>query len=534
MESNSVRERSGARGGHGVIETQGAAIESQSLLRRVRQMAAAETIGSDLDATDLRGKVRSGLGWKMLTVGLGQGTEALVSIVLAHLLLPDQFGLAGLAIVFSGIALGFSDLGLGAAIVQRKTLTDEDRSTVFWITAATGATLMLLGVAISPLIAMFFSNPAVMPLFAVLSCSFLFASLGQTQQALLTREMSFRSLELRTIAATLVGAAFALVLALASFGAWAIIGQVVMTSAVSTLMLWTVSPWRPQLVFSRERFRSLGSFGVKTLGMRMLVWVNLNGDNLLVGRFIGGTALGIYSIAYNVMVLPSANIISPLRDVLYAAFARLQHDTRRLGDAWLRVNNLAGSLLVPAFLGLAVIAPDFVPAVLGQDWDAAIPVLQLLCLGGAAGSLQTFNGQVYQALGRPGLFLRFMSFATAVMFGCFVVGLIWGVVGVAGSFAVARTVALVANSIQMSRLMDLGLWRMFRSYLAVFARAGVMAAAVYAGRLALIDLGVPLGARLAILIVGGVLVYLAVMVVAAPQLVRDAREGLLRRRMATA
>ncbi len=506
---------------------------SRRTLAGLGRMAATDSIGADLDASDLRGKVRRGVGWKLVTVVLGQGTEALISILLAHLLLPRDFGLAGLAIVFSGIALGFSDVGLGAAIIQKKELTEEDRSTVFWVTAMVGGALTLVGVGISPLIASFFSNPQVMPLFSVLSLSFLFASLGQTQRALLTREMSFRSLELRNIAATVVGAVAALIFALAGFGAWAIIAQVVFTSGVSTLMLWTVSPWRPSLVFSRERFRPLGAFGLKTLMMRMLVWVNTNGDNLLVGRFIGSTALGIYAIAYNVMVLPTSNITAPLRDVLYAAFARLQHDSQRLGEVWLRVNNIAGSLLVPAFLGLAAVAPDFVPAVLGPHWHAAIPVLQLLSLGGAAGSLQAFNGQVYQALGRPGLFLRFMCFGTAVMFGAFVVGLTWGVVGVAGSYAVARTIVLFANSIQMSRLMDFDLWRMIRSYVEITVRAALMGAAVFAARPALVDLGLPVGARVAVLIVGGTLVYVALTLLLAPAIVRDARDGLLRRRVAT-
>jgi O-antigen/teichoic acid export membrane protein len=397
-----------------------------------------------------------------------------------------------------------------------------------------GIVLTLLGVALSPLIAAFFSNPEVMPLFAVLSLSFLFGSLGQTQRALLTREMSFRSLELRNIAATLVGAIAALSFALAGFGAWAIIAQVVFTTAVSTLMLWTVSPWRPRMVFSRDRLRTLGGFGVKTLLMRNLVWVNLNTDNLLVGRFLGSVALGTYSVAYNVMVLPSSNITAPLRDVLYAAFARLQHDSRRLGDVWLRVNNIAGSVLVPAFLGLAAVAPDFVPVVLGPHWHGAIPVLQLLSLGGAVGSLQAFNGQVYQALGKPGLFLRFTCFATVVMFSAFVVGLRWGVVGVAGSYAVARAIMLVVNSVQMSRLMDFNLWRMTRSYLEVIGRAAAMGAVVFAARAALLDLGVPVGVRLVVLIVGGTLVYLALTFVLAPELVRDARDGLLRRRVATA
>jgi O-antigen/teichoic acid export membrane protein len=506
----------------------------QSFLGRLRGMAATETLTADLDTHDLRGKIRSGLGWKLTQIGIGQGSEVLISILLAHLLLPHDFGVAGLAIVFSGIALNFTDVGLGAALVRRKTLTEEDRSTVFWATAAAGTALMLIGIAISPLIAWFFSNSEVMPLFAVLSVSFLFTSLGQTQTALLTREMSFRSLELRTIAATIFGAVAAMVVALAGFGAWAIIAQVVFTSGASTLMLWTVSPWRPQRVFDRERFRTLGAFGVKTLGMRMFSWVNQNTDNLLVGRALGSTALGVYSVAYNIMVLPSSNITTPLRDVLYAAFARLQNEPQRLGDVWLRINNVAGSVLVPAFLGLAAIAPDFVPAVLGPHWHAAIPVLQLLSLGGAAGSLQAFNGQVYQALGRPGLYLRFLFFATGVMVTGFLVGLKWGIVGVAGSYAVARTINLLTNSVQMSRLMNFSLWRMLSSYLEIVGRAAAMGAVVYAGRLALIDLGVSVGLRLVILVAGGLLFYLGLTMLVAPGLVRDARDGLLRRRVATA
>lgn len=515
-------------------QTEELAPTSRSPLSRLRRLAATESIGADLDTNDLHGKVRRGLGWKLANVGIGQGTEIVISIILAHLLLPHDFGLAGLAIVFSGIFLQFADVGLGAALVRRKTITEEDRSTVFWASAAAGVALMFVGVALSPLIAAFFSNSQVIPLFVVLSTTFLFSSLGQTQSALLTREMSFRSLEVRNIVATLVGAIIAVFVALAGGGAWAIIAQVVFTSAASTLMLWTVSPWRPRWLFSRESFRTLGSFGVKTLGMRMLGWANQNTDNLLVGRALGSAALGIYSVAYNVMVLPTSNITSPLRDVLYAAFARLHDDPSRLGNVWLRINNVAGSVLVPAFLGLAAVAPDFVPVVLGPHWNEAIPVLQLLCLGGAAQSLQAFNGQVYQALGRPGLFLRFLCFATAVMIAGFGIGLLWGVVGVAGSYAVTRMIMLVSNSIQMSRLMEFDLWRIVRSYVDIFARAGVMGAAVYAGRLALVDLDVPAGLRLAILVVGGTLIYLAVTMAVAPDLVRDARDGILRRRVVTA
>jgi O-antigen/teichoic acid export membrane protein len=507
--------------------------ESLTPPRGLRRMAKTEAIAPDLDASDLHGKVRRGLSWKLATALFGQGTQSVVAIVLAHLLVPHEFGLAGMAIAFSGLALAFSDLGLGSALVQKGTLTEEDRSTVFWINVGSGATLTLVAVAASPLIASFYSDSRVTPLFMVLSTSFFLTSLGQTQAALLTREMSFRSLELRAIAATFVGAAAALTLAAAGLGPWAIIGQVVCTSGASTLMLWTVSPWRPRLVFSRASFRSLGSFGVKTFLMRVLVCVNVNGDNLLVGRYLGASALGVYGLAYNVMMLPTTRIQERMRDVFYAAFVRLQKDPRRLGEAWLRVNGLAGALLVPAFLGLLAVAPDLVPVVLGRRWHSVIAVLQLLSLGGVAQSLQAYNGNVYQALGRPGRFLRFMCFSTAVTFSAFVVGLHWGIVGVAGSFAAACWIVFVVNTMGTSRLTGLSPLRPFGAYAAILSRAGVMAAAVAACRLALIHSGLAAAPRLVVLVAVGTLVYVLLTLVAAPQVVRDVRIGLRGRVPAT-
>jgi O-antigen/teichoic acid export membrane protein len=499
-------------------------------LSHVRQVISTDAIGSDLDSGGLRAKVRSGLGWKLMTFLFGQGTQSAVSILLAHLLVPRDFGVAGMAIAFTSLAAVFADLGLGTALIQKKTLTEEDRSTVFMINVGGGAALTLIGVALSPAVAAFFSNSQVMPLFAVLSCSFFISSLGQTQAALLTREMSYRSLELRTIAATLVGAAASVSLAVAGFGPWAIIANALCTSAASTLFLWTVSPWRPRLnAFSRSSFRLLGSFGFKMLLIRVLLFVNLNGDNLLIGRYLGSAALGVYAVAYNLMLLPASRITAPARDVLYSAFVRLQNEPRRMGEAWLRINSINASVLVPAFFGLIVLAPDVVPGVLGQKWHAAVPVLEFLSVAGIAQSLQAFNGQVYQALGLPGYFLRFMYFSTAVTFSAFVIGLHWGVSGVAASFAAARTIVLIANTIHMERLIKLGLWRIFRSYVAVVVRAGAMAAAVFLGRRALLDLGVGLGPRLALLVAGGAVLYLALMALTARGVVRDLRSGLTRR-----
>ena len=463
----------------------------------------------EVDDVGLRAKVAGGLGWKVLTVTVGQTTQSLVAILLAHLLLPRDFGLAGMAFAFSGIGTILTDLALGAALVQRRVLTERDRSTVFWTTVAGGLVCSVTGVALSPFVADFFSQPRVAPLFAATSAGFLLAALGQTQTALLTREMRFRALQLRQIGAMVFGASVAAALALAGAGAWAIVAQPLCTYGMSTVVLWTVSPWRPQFVFSRQSFRTLGSFGVKTLLSRFLVWVNLNGDNMLIGRYIGSQALGIYAVAYNVMLLPMSRVTTPIRDVLYAAFARLQDEPRRLGDAWLRANRVVSSLLVPVFAGLFVLAPDFVPVVLGSRWDRAILVLQLLSLAGVAQSFQSFNGNVYQASGRPGLFLTFMVFASALTFSAFAIGLYWGVAGVAGSFAVARTIVLLVNTWQLCRLIELSLVRTLLSYLEVIWMAAFMGAVVYAARLELINWGAAAWLRLLLLTFLGAGVYFA-------------------------
>jgi O-antigen/teichoic acid export membrane protein len=341
--------------------------------------------------------------------------------------------------------------------------------------------------------------------------------------------MDFRRLELRQIAATIVGAVVALVLALRGAGAWAIIAQQVTIAAVGSLLVWSLSPWRPTRTFSRASVRSLGSFGLQTQISRILGYLNLYADNLLIGRYLGSRQLGIYTVAYNVMFLPLARITIPIQQVLFAAFARLQDDPRRLGQAWLRGSRLVSAIAVPAFLGIAVVAPEFVPVVLGPRWHEAVPVLQLLSIAGVAQTYQTLNWSVMQARGKSGLLLGFMVFSTAVTVSAFVFGLQWGVVGVAASYAIARWIVLVGNTWLTSRVSLLSSVAFLRSHADLAAIALVMAAAVYGARVAL-DGAVPQAVLLVLLTLLGIVVYLALVALFARDVIVDIRETWSSRR----
>lgn len=476
----------------------------------------------------LRHRVVGGVRWKIVGQVSAQATSVGTGILLAHLLTPHEFGLAGMALVFTGLGGVFSDLALSAALVQRSTLHEVDRSTAFWTNAAAGLLLTIAGIAAAPLVASFFGQSSVGPLFAASSGLFVLWAFSATQTALLTREMNFRSIEVRNVVAGLAGAAVAVTLALAGAGAWTIVGQSIVTAAAALVLVWRLSAWRPRRMYSFASLRRLGSFSGKTLVSQLLHYFTMNVDNILVGRFLGSGSLGIYSVSYNTMFMPVARISLPIQQVLFAAFSKLQHEPERLRAAWLRGNQLISALNVPAFIGMAIVAPDFVPVVLGHRWHEAVPVLQLLSLAGVAQTLQTLNWSAVQALGRPGVMLRLRLIWTPLTVAAFAVGLYWGVVGVAGLFAIVRYVITAVSSIVTARVLRLSLVASWRPEALVVALSLVMALCVWVTRLVLVHENVPAPLRLGLLVCEGAAVYIGLLVWRAPDLLRELRSLLHR------
>ena len=480
-------------------------------------------------ARSLKQQVVSGIGWKAATQIVVQLTRTVVGILLARLLLPHDFGLAAMALLFVSVTTIFTDLSLGVALIARRQISDADRSTSFWTTVALGAVCTGIGVAVAPLVARLFSTPAVAPLVVASSFVVLLTSVSATQNALLTREMQFRSLQLREMAGAVVGGVVGVVLAAAGAGAWALVIQVLAAETVAVVLVWRLSPWRPRLTYSVASLRKLGLFAGKTSGARVLGYVNLNADNFLIAKFLGAVPLGIYAVAYNVMFAPLSRLATPIQQVLFPAFARIAEDPPRVGAAWLRGNRLVAAVSVPAFVGLAVVAPDFVSGVLGDRWHKAIPVLQLLCIAGLAQSLQSLNHSILQALDRAGVLLTFMIFSTTITVASFAIGLHWGVVGVAAGFAVARTIVLPVFTTIVCRAAQTSVLDFARYIAPVLEVSAAMGAVAYVMRLALVEGGLPAGARLAALVALGVVVYLSLLVWRQPGLVAEARALIPRR-----
>jgi O-antigen/teichoic acid export membrane protein len=367
-------------------------------------------------------------------------------------------------------------------------------------------------------LASFYGTPAVRPLFMVMSLSFVITAAGATQSALLVRAMDFRGLELRLTGGAVVGSGVAIAVARLGGGPWALIAQQVTVSLVSTVLVWRFSTWRPSFTFSGTSLRELGSFSGRVCGTRLLFYANRNADNVLVGRFLGAGALGIYAIAYNVMLLPTTQIAAPVQEVLYPAFSRFRDDTPRIAAAWLAVNRMVAALTLPALAGIAVAAPDLVSVVLGAKWHSAARVIQILAWVGMLQSLQGLNSSILQARDRTQLLIRYAVVVCTASLTAFAVGLHWGLLGVAVAYAVSSTIvepyytSLTARSLGLT-LLDVG-----RSLSGVIQATIGMAVVVLLARTALVGSGLAPLPRLLCLVVLGGCVYATLVIWRAPEI----------------
>lgn len=471
----------------------------------------------------LRGQVFSGLAWKVLSQVVGQGGRLVVAILLARLLAPRDFGLASMCLVFSSLVLVFSDLALGAALVQREKLGDNDRPTAFWTSVAAGVVFTLIGLVAAVPLAAFYHEPDVKPLLMVLSSTFLISSIATTHEALLVRELQFRAVELRVMIGLLVGAVAGVITALQGGGPWAIIAQQVTTALVTTILLVKRSPWRPTLRFSRAALRDMSGFSGFVLGHRLLYYIHRNADNLLIGRFIGAAGLGVYTLAYNVMLIPFSRIAGPIQQVLFPAFSRMQDEPERIAALWIRATRLVGAISIPALCGLVVVAPDFVPVVFGHRWDDAIPLIQILAWVGLLQSLQTLNTEILQARDRTSTIFRFSIVFFFAHLTAFAVGLHWGVEGVAVAYAISSTLVEPVFTWLTARAVGISPLRLLQSFWGVIQAAVVMGAVVYVLRSVLVNAGAGELLRLALCVIAGILVYVPLCAWRQPEVLDELR-----------
>jgi len=464
------------------------------------------------------------IGWSAVSRLGGQLVSLLVVVVLARLLGPRDFGLIAMIAVFANFAQMYADLGFGAALIQRKEVAEAHLSSVFWVNVVVGLTLVLLFATIAPAIADFFDEPRLVRLTRAIALNFGIVSLVVVQKTLLRKHLAFRKLAIAEIGGVTVGGVLAVAAALAGLGVWALVVKALAVSLSIMVLTWIQSPWRPRWIFDWGAVRELTGFSLNFLGTNTLSYWTRNVDNLLIGRVLSAAALGVYSQAYQIFLLPLNNVSNVFGNVLFPSLALIQEDRRRVARVYLRVTRTISLVTFPMMIGLFVVADDFVYVVFGEAWAGMIPLLRVFSLVGITGSIRTITGNLYASQGRVDLQFRVSLVLQALKISLLVAGVLIGrdVFWVAVSLAVANWINHFPTFYFAGRLVGLRFRDEVRAVTPVFVAAVVMGAIVFgAERLAP---ALPRPLTLAGLVLVGLLSYGAILILFKPRAYLDVLE----------
>lgn len=469
-----------------------------------------ETTVADVDAPtpeDITRRAVHGVGWTAGGQLVRQVVQLAISIVTARLLLPSDFGQVAQVVVITGLANQISDAGLGPALVQRAALEERHRSSVFWLQLSLGVLVTSAALLGAPFVAAFYGQPSLRRIALALAPAFLFSSMCTSQRALLTRAMRFRATATIDLASLTLSGGVCVTAAVLGAGVYSIVLQVVTLNVVTFSLLWTVGGWRPKRIFDRTAIAELLPFSGNLFGFNLLNYTVRNGDNVLIGRILGSTALGLYARGYSILLYPTRQISSVLGNVMFSSLSKLSHDRQRLKRGYLRAIGVIALVTFPLMSGLALVADDFVPGVLGRHWVAAVPIIRIFAILGIGESIFTTIGWIYQSTGRTDVLLRVGLLMGTVPLAGIVVGSLFGdVQAVAIGYAVS-TIALLYPCVRIAGgLIGMTFADMLRSVRSVALCAGGMVIAVTITRVWLPESMSDLGS-LAVEVAVGALTY---------------------------
>lgn len=355
-----------------------------------------------------------GASWLAIFKFIGQFFSWTITILVARILLPDEYGLYAMAFLITGYAEMFSQLGLGSAIIQKPDITQKEISSVFWFSVVVSTLFALACFPISYLTAYIFNEPRIITLTQSVSILFILSGLQIVPLSLLKKEMAFKRIGQFELSCVIVQGVSMLIIAHLGGGVWALIGGRLIFSFVMVLLLYWRVRWVPMLYFSYSEAKSFIKFGLTVATGGSLFYVSENSDRFFAGRTLGVTSLGYYSFAMQLAKIPTDKIVVLINQVSYPAFAKLQGDQQQFNKFYLDIVKVTATIVMPIFFGGYMLGGDLVMILLGEKWAPIIYIFELLCLSQIITALNAYNNFVHDARGKPrySLFFNFLSAVT--------------------------------------------------------------------------------------------------------------------------
>ena len=438
--------------------------------------------------------------WRIGESSGAQLVSFLVSIVLARLLAPEDYGVIALVTVFTSILQVFVDSGLGTALVQKKNADEADFSSVFYFNVLVCLTLYAGMFVAAPAIAKFYDNPIYIPLVRVLSLTLVISGLKNIQQAYVYRHMIFKRFFFSTLGGTIASAILGIVMAYAGFGVWALAAQYVSNTAIDTLILWITVPWRPKKRFSWTKLKSLLSYGWKLLVSALLDTGYTSLWNLLIGKVYSSADLSFYDQGSKYPKAIIGTISNSIDSVLLPTMSIVQDDRAQIKSMTRRSIVTSVYVMAPLMMGLAGCAESLVSLILTDKWLPCVPYMRIFCITYMFWPVHSANLNAIKAMGRSDLFLRLEILKKIIGIGLLLCTMRISVMAMACSLLISSVTSQIINSYPNWKLLNYRYLEQLRDILPSILLAVIMAAAVGAvpllgyGNVLTLCIQIPLGA----------------------------------------
>ncbi|WP_340103291.1 lipopolysaccharide biosynthesis protein [Rhodohalobacter sp. 8-1] len=372
--------------------------------------------------------------------------QVVIFIILARLLTPEDFGLIAMLMIFFAIAQSFIDSGMGQALIREKEISDQDRSTVFWLNLLLSVAFYGLLYVGAPWIAEFYNRPELVDLTRVMGLAVIFFGIAIVQRSEMTQQLEFKKQAYAQVPAVFIAGTVSITMAYMDFGVWSLVAQYLLVAACSSIALWILQPAKIRFHFDKESFNRLFGFGYKLLLSGLLNTIFLHIYKLVIGKFFVAATLGFYTQAKKMQQMASQNLVGIIQKVTYPLLAKTGGDPVRLKRGYRQVIQSSSFVIFPGMLLLILFAEPIMLYVLGEKWIDAAPFLQILCFSGILYHLHAVNLNILKVLGRSDLFLKLEIIKKVNIAIAILVGLQFGIYGLLVGQVISSYIALFINT----------------------------------------------------------------------------------------
>lgn len=424
--------------------------------------------------SSLKDKTVKGVIWSAVDRFSAQGIQFVFSILIARLLMPEDYGVIAMIGIFLAVSNTFIDSGFGTALVRKIDRTEADFSTVFYFNNIVAILFYLVLFFAAPAIARFYDTPLLVPVTRVVALTLPIGALSGIHSAKLSIAIDFKSRAKISIVSAILTGSVGLWMAYSGYGVWALVVQTLCASVIRTLMLWIIVKWFPKLIFSWASFKELFTFGSKLLASGLLDTIYNNIYTLVIGKIFSPSVLGVYGKAKALADFPSSNITSVLQSVSFPVLSAIQNEEERLADAYKRFLKISAFVIFPLMLGLSSVADPFIRLVLTDKWENTIYLLQIICFAMMWYPIHAINLNILEVKGRSDYFLKLeiIKKIQGVTILCITVPM--GIAVMCYGQVVSSLISLIWNTYYTKRLIGYGYWAQMKDLMPIFIHSFVM------------------------------------------------------------